>query len=185
MLSIIDWLALWVQGPRILDIGSYFGWYGLYYKLYKTTQTFVVGCDLHLPSLKYAKQNLDDAVLCDVRYLPFKDECFDDGLCVEVIEHLPKKDGIKMINEAIRVCNRIFLTTPNIRSEGDQRLFDANPLMRHLSLYTHHELKRLGASKVRGIGWKSRKTSLLHLIFWFIPYKFPKFSNTLIAIFTK
>ena len=58
-----------------------------------------VGCDIYQPALEIAKEKgyYQDLIRCDVRYPPFEAKSFDVVICVEVIEHLEKTDGLKLI----------------------------------------------------------------------------------------
>jgi len=90
-----------------------------------------------------------DLVRGDVTRLPFKDRSFDIALCAEVIEHLRKDDGPRLVHELERVATkRIVLTTPNgfvpYRSLLHDRFQDGNPLSIHLSGWEPEELKRFG-----------------------------------------
>jgi ubiquinone/menaquinone biosynthesis C-methylase UbiE len=52
--------------------------------------------------LKTAK-NEDHVVLESAIFLPFKDKYFDVSFAIEIIEHLKKEDGYKLISEMERV----------------------------------------------------------------------------------
>lgn len=94
----------------------------------------------------------NDLILGDVRYLPFKDKSFDAIICMEVLEHLQKGDGEKLLSELERVARKqILLTTPVGKYE--QHLFGGNPYQEHRYIWNPRELKALGY-KVRGVGFK-------------------------------
>ena len=91
-------------------------------------------------------------ILGDVRNLPFKDKSFDVVTCMEVLEHLEKVDGEKLLGELERVARRqVLLSTPVGRYE--QHPFDENPHQKHKHIWKPQELKEKGY-KVRGVGFK-------------------------------
>lgn len=47
-------------------------------------------------------KRIPNFVLCDARYLPFKDLAFSDVYCAQVIEHLP--EPLELLKELCRVC---------------------------------------------------------------------------------
>ena len=170
----------------MLDIGCYVGWNSAFFKHYSTEAHYVVGCDLDTSSLRKAQVLLDDVVRADIRHLPFKTTSFDDGLCIEVIEHLPKDDAPLLVEEFKRVCSHVFLTTPNCwQGRGLEALLGNHPLLEHQSQFSPDDLRALGATKVRGLGWKSNRAIVSrwgHFL-WFIPYIFPRISRNLIVLF--
>jgi hypothetical protein len=117
---------------------------------------FLVGCDLFKEWIKDVKQEAlyDDCVICDVRYLPFKKASFDTVLCLNVIEHLTKKDGLVLLKQIDYVASKgIVLSTPvNFRKQFKE-FISKNPFQEHKSGWTVHELKELGFSGFRGQGF--------------------------------
>jgi len=109
--------------------------------------SYRVGLDFSKPYILESKKLFihDDYVLADVRALPFKPKSFDYAVAIEVLEHLDKHDGPKMLEELSRVAVRkIILTTPN----------DFLPLKTHVSGWRTGELEELGF-QVYGLGgWK-------------------------------
>jgi len=111
-----------------------------------------VGIDIFKLYLKEAKNKgrFRDLILGDVRYLPFKDKSFDTVICMEVLEHLEKADGYKLLDELERVARRqVLLTTPVGKHELHP--FDENPYQEHKYIWKVEELRKLGY-KVRGRG---------------------------------
>jgi SAM-dependent methyltransferase len=97
-------------------------------------------------------QIYSNLILGNVRNLPFKDQSFDLVICIEVLEHLEKKDGERLLSELERVAKRqILLTTPVGKYE--QHPFEANPHQEHKYIWKPRELKEKGY-KVRGVGFK-------------------------------
>jgi len=109
-------------------------------KVYKT------GLDFYKPYIEESskKHIHDNYIIGDVRELPFKDKSFNCAISIEVIEHLKKDDGLKMIKEMERVAkDKIILTTPN----GFLPTYagpNDNPEESHISGWTCEELEKLG-----------------------------------------
>lgn len=102
-----------------------------------------IGLDIWRPSLQKARAFCSDTVQCDLKGgLPVKDKSFDTVLCIEVIEHLDKDQGLSLLQELSRVARReVILTTPR----GFQPLTSATqPYMTHRSGWTESELQGLG-----------------------------------------
>lgn len=111
-----------------------------------------VGVDSFLPSLVTSRQREEHVhcVLADASSLPFKSNSFDCALAVSVIEHLPKEEGLRLLNEVERVSRRkCILITPN--GFLPQRAYGGNPLQAHLSGWTVQEFRDLGY-EVIGVG---------------------------------
>ena len=143
---------------RILDVGC--GQASVLRSVRKGS--YRIGLDFFKPYILKSKKSLihDDYVLGDVRALPFKPESFDCAVAIEVLEHLPKHEGLKMIAEMERVAKKIILTTPNGFFQVYTGADALNPEERHISGWTASELKELGFKKVYGLGglrvlWKA------------------------------
>lgn len=146
-------------GDRVLEIGC--GGAGRSYRegVDRTILNCGVGIDafrpalvewLRRPSKEHARWG--SYAQASATSLPFRDESFDVSFAFDVIEHLGRADGHRMIMEMTRVTKRlVLLLTPNgfLPQENDQ-----NPLQRHLSGWNPGDLESLGF-RVYGIrGWK-------------------------------
>ena len=73
-------------------------------------------------------------ILADVRFLPIREKSFDMVVSVDLLEHIPKEDGKKLIEQVEKIARKnILLTTPVYFFE--QSPLDGNPYQKHLSLY--------------------------------------------------
>ena len=125
----------------------------------KRGRFYAVGLDIFKPYLIKAKmeETHDDYVLCDVRYMPVKDKAFDVVLAMEVLEHLGKKEGVKMLKDIERMLKdieriarkQVIITTPVGRCE--QHICDNNPYQEHRCIWNIDEMKCLGYI-VKGVG---------------------------------
>lgn len=139
---------------RILEVGSgppSRSWIRL---LGKPKLRIGVGLDTYRPYMTQCgpqSSTWGTYVLARGDSLPFSDRSFDAAIGCDVIEHLRKNEGLKMISEMKRVSRSVvILITPNgmLHQEADR-----NPFQAHLSGWDCQELERLGfrVSGLRGV----------------------------------
>jgi SAM-dependent methyltransferase len=111
------------------------------------------GLDAYAPSIEKARQlnTHDELVLGDVRDLvsKFGLKSFDACIALDVIEHLPKSDGFKLISEMEQIARKrvVFLTPSGFLPQGNT---DANDYQRHYSGWEPSEMTSRGY-KVLGL----------------------------------
>lgn len=116
-----------------------------------------VGIDGYSVSCERARQlNTHDEIICgDVRKLDdhFQPGQFDAVIALDVIEHLPKEDGFRMIEQMERIARRkvIFLTPSGFLP---QHRFDHNDLQEHLSGWEAAEMEQRGYKVIGLLGPK-------------------------------
>jgi hypothetical protein len=98
-------------GMTVLDVGSSTG-------TGSTVLDRVVAnsVDIHAPSLQagMVAGRRQRAVVGDIRHLPFRTGCFDVVVALDVIEHLERSDGERLLLELERVSRRfVVVLTPN------------------------------------------------------------------------
>ncbi len=132
------------------------------------------GFDGYAPYLDEARQNnLHDAyVLGNVQDLEkhFKPGQFDTVLALDVIEHLPKEEGLKMMRSMEKIARRkvIFFTPSGFLP---QTSYHDNALQEHLSGWEPAEMEGYGYQVMGALGPKSLRGELHSLkgrpkIFW-------------------
>jgi ubiquinone/menaquinone biosynthesis C-methylase UbiE len=107
---------------------------------------YSVGVDRFLPSLKANKKQgyFKDYVLADLTSLPFKQRSFDCAAAFDVIEHLTKTQGNKLINEMEKISSKkTVISTPN-GFNSKCHLEDNNPLQIHKCGWTMNEFIKRG-----------------------------------------
>jgi SAM-dependent methyltransferase len=69
---------------------------------------YVIGVDTDLGWIKYSKSRLihNEYVLCDARFLPFRNNSFDIVLSLEVLFYLSKMEGLRFINLIQKMAKR-------------------------------------------------------------------------------
>lgn len=111
---------------------------------------FRIGIEIFPPYAKSCKQEkiYDDCIISDIRHLPFRKKAFDSVLCIEVIEHLPKRDGFKLIKDLEETaCRQVIISTPIVpfrldSEEFDLDEFEGNIFQRHRSLWSPNEFRK-------------------------------------------
>lgn len=118
--------------------------------------SFKVGLDVHSPYLREIKDQkiYDDLVVADGKELPFKDNSFDSVIAIEIIEHMTREEGYKLMKEMERVAKiEVIISTTDINGNKalenlseDQIRKIKNKAMIHRSLWTPRDFKRRGYS---------------------------------------
>jgi 2-polyprenyl-3-methyl-5-hydroxy-6-metoxy-1,4-benzoquinol methylase len=146
------WRHIDKKGKCILDIGCGSGQPVEFINRHR--QFYVVGIDLFQPYLRYLKQNeiYDDCILADVCQLPARPKKFDIVFALELVEHLEKEEGLRLINTMEKIARRqVILAVPNGGYRQGAMKTEPNPYQKHKSIWFPAELKQRGY-KVRGSG---------------------------------
>jgi hypothetical protein len=118
---------------------------------------YSVGIDRYAPYLRCSQRSHihDDYLLIDAMEIAahFYPGQFDCVLASDVIEHLPKKESLKLILMMERIAGKkVILFTPN--GFVAQNMHDSNPYSVHRCGWEVGELMRLGFSVTGMNGWK-------------------------------
>lgn len=106
-----------------------------------------VGMDAFLPSLRAGRPHHRAIVAARAPDLPFRDGAFDAVVALDVIEHLERSQGERLIAEMERVSrDRVVIFTPN--GFLPQGALDGNPFQVHRSGWSPEEFARRGYSIV-------------------------------------
>lgn len=136
----------------VLDVGS-----GVSPVLKMTGVEHAVGAEGYLPSLEKAKklQTHHEYVQCDVRDISkhFTSGQYDACIAMDVIEHLTKADGLKLIADMERIARKrvVFFTPCGFLTQGNTEKGD---LQVHLSGWDPEEMKKLGYRVIGLLGPK-------------------------------
>lgn len=174
----------------IVDLGCGKGTNGFIIRMSRyLNNAKLIGLDINSDYISFCKKhNLYDRIIKQaLPKIPLKNKSVNLVLCTEVIEHLSKKNGIKLLDEIDRITKgRVILSTPNIffpTMPGD-------PDDRHLSLWTVQELRARGY-KVYGLGlkipllWGDKLLKIKQALYYFftpLSYLFPQIAGSLIAV---
>lgn len=173
---------------EVLDIGCGRGIVGALLRIYREPQT-IVGIDIFDPYLDFCRRSgvYDRLVKHDLRNtpLPFKTDHFDLSVALEVVEHLPKTDGMKLLEEMERVSKHVIVSTPN--RNFVQSGYDENPHQTHMSKWTVSDLSRRGY-RVLGAGGLmlfGREVRYLSYALGRLTLPFPRLSSYLLGVYLK
>ncbi|MDF1549851.1 MAG: class I SAM-dependent methyltransferase [Bacteroidales bacterium] len=113
----------------------------------KNKNITISAIDAFQDSLEIAKKNnVYRHYYCgDVRDIDkiFKNNKFDAVVAFDLIEHLEKEDGYKLIEKMEKIAvKKVVILTPN--GFIPQDAFDGNPFQKHLSGWQYEEMKELG-----------------------------------------
>jgi len=108
-----------------------------------------LGVEIFEPYARTAlsRGSYDSVLRGDVRALPLKDKSVDCVLCVEVIEHMPKDEGVALIKEFERVArHQVVVSTTDIplKPLDERTATDGNMAMYHQARWKPHEFADLG-----------------------------------------
>jgi len=181
----VVWKNLDKNSETILDLGCYKGGAMETINVRSKKKFFRVGVDLFLPFLKQSKKDkvYDDYVLCDARYLPFRSKTFDTVISIEVVEHLQKDQGWKLIQEMEEIaCRQIIVTTPVVPGKPTPQATILTELQTHKSLWKPQEFIKLGY-EVKGIlGPSFLPRYLAYGLSFVFPYFNAELSHKMICI---
>jgi len=155
----------------------------------------MVGCDIHMPYILSARKKkvLHNLIQCDIRRLPFKDNCFDAVMAIFAIEHLEKKAEYLDAFENL-AKGKIIITTSNGYSHNPE---NGVIYQRHLSGYEIDDFKNrdylvrgFGCKIICGKWYKEGKIpvfirpvlSMMSLLATAITYYYPQFADHIICI---
>lgn len=115
----------------------------------KLSATYCVGLDIFHRYLTLAKTVYCDVVRCDVRKLPLRARSGDVVLCLDLIEHLKKHEGLNLLeNLDIVAKNQVLVFVPT--GWVPQEELDENPWQKHQSVWLTQEFQEKGF-RVRGV----------------------------------
>jgi len=109
---------------RILDVGCGLGyWIYAFQKLWNKGIPEVFGCDISEYAIKEANFNLQGNFthICSITELDYCDNFADLVTCFDVLEHVPKKDSEKAIQELKRVSSKYILCSICFKGDRNEK----------------------------------------------------------------
>jgi ubiquinone/menaquinone biosynthesis C-methylase UbiE len=182
-----------VKGGKVLDVGCGLGKWGNLIKVHSVVfsarrghltdvqEPEITGIDISLAYLRKARHVYDTVVKCHGAHLPYRKNSFDTVVASEIIEHIPRHEGFKLIAECERVARKVaIITTP------PPRTVSLSP--EHISSWKDSDFRKLGY-KLYGVRCYPRlasKNILIQFLIAFIigplSYWFPKLSSDMVAV---
>jgi SAM-dependent methyltransferase len=113
-----------------------------------------IGVDLDFSSLVASRRHaIHDGYVCaDIRDLEFLGGSFDCAIALDVIEHLTKQDGSRVLAALERLSGKVIVFTPS--GFLPQGAVGGKEEQRHLSGWSAAEMRRLGYRVLGMSGWK-------------------------------
>lgn len=146
----------WILNPKsktILDLGCGQGKPMEFVKLRMEVKKSV-GVDLFEPYIIEARQKKihNKYVIRDIRKVNFPAKSFDLVMASHVLEHLPKKDAWKVLDNMEKMASKQVIAVTPI-GEHYHKLEDGNILQMHLCAFTGSDFIKKGY-KIKKYGWK-------------------------------
>lgn len=171
---------------HVVDIGCGRGIGGILCRLYRNPVK-LVGLDAFRPYLETLREFNVYSELIRIDFsrtpcLPFRRNTFDVGLALEVIEHLPKRNGKALVQDLQDQCMRVIVSTPNEFFSQDS--FDANPFQSHRSAWHARDFEVMGFD-VYGVGGVRGLGRNLGYVLGRLTSIFPRASTHLLAVWDR
>jgi ubiquinone/menaquinone biosynthesis C-methylase UbiE len=130
---------------------------------------YCVGVDSFKPSIEKSKKLKIHNKYYKVNVLDigkkFKPNSFDCVLASDLIEHLTKKQGLRLINMMEKIAKKkVIIFTPN--GFLSQRIYENNPWQLHKSGWSVEEMKKKGYYVIGINGWKYLRGEYAKIKFW-------------------
>ena len=157
-------------GDRVLELGC--GKNSLLIRSGIIKNLRVTGVDIFEPYVKLHNSDglYESCTLADITKIDFQPNQFDTVVCMDVLEHITKDEGAKLLDKMKIWGRNVIITTPNGTVPGIPS--DGNVYQGHQSGWTAKELEAHGYT-VRGTsGWRALRkpdSQLRHLhpfVFW-------------------
>jgi SAM-dependent methyltransferase len=136
---------------------------------YFSKKLYCVGVDSFEPSIEKSKRERihNDYYKIDVLDIDkeFKPNSFDCVVALDLIEHLTKEDGNKLIDKMEVIAKeKVVIFTPNgLLPQGE---WDNNPWQVHKSGWSTEEMRKRGYDVIGINGWKPLRGEYTAVRFW-------------------
>src|SRR5437867_6774355 len=122
---------------KVIDVGCGRGIVGAVVRIYRDP-ALLIGVDVFEPYIRFCEKLgvYNTLQRQDLRNLPlpYEDKSFDLAVSLEVLEHLTKVEGQRLLDELNRISTMVIVSTPNVFFA--QPHFDRNPFQEHLSRWS-------------------------------------------------
>lgn len=132
----------------IVEIGCGFGRWGHLIRSQVDeggNQAYLVGCDIFPKYIRETKKHnpYDELIICDARWLPFKEKSADIAIIFEMIEHIKKEEALRVLSSLNDICKEsIIVSTPlGFMSQPEIR---GNKYEIHQSAWFENDLQEIG-----------------------------------------
>lgn len=163
---------------------------------YLSRSFYSVGVDIFQPYVEESRKKgiHNEYILADVTRIKFKPRSFDGVIAHNLLEHLPKEEGRKLLPKMESWARKkVIIGVPN--GYQPHEAYDGNPYLAHKSSWSAPELRAQGF-KVYGMdGWRILRGVYGELkfkpwLFWLlisditqkVTYYFPGLASSLLAV---
>lgn len=133
---------------------------------------YSVGIDIFKPSIEASKRKKihDKYIVSDINKIDklFKKDSFDAVITLDLIEHLEKKEALRLIKKMEEIARKkVIILTPNGFTKQEE--YGDNPFQVHRSGWTVKEFKKYGFTTkgMRGLKWLRGEHASLRFKPWF------------------
>jgi len=190
------WRYIEKGSSSILDVGCGKGQVMKF--INRNKRFYTVGVDIFEPYIEHCRASgiHDDYIMGDIRELAFEDKSFDTVLCLETIEHLGKREGLKVLQKLEKIARKQVIVSMPV-GKYRQEAEDNNPFQKHRSVWHPREMKKLGY-EIRGCGLRFigniprgqsvplKTLFILANILWVmvspLAYYFPNFGGDMVCV---
>lgn len=119
---------------RVVDVGPGWGKYGLMCREYLPDLLFIEAIEVKEGRVQTQEAIYANIYTCDVRDV--HDEYWNDKdlvLIIDVIEHMPKKDGQELLTAIVNAGGSVLVSTPKVFTEQHD---EHNPHEEHICVWT-------------------------------------------------
>lgn len=147
------WRMIDRSSRSILDVGCGKGSSIVRQMRTKIRGQYILGCDIFPNYVKKSKKSelYDECVIADARHLPFNSHSFELVFCLEVIEHLTKPEGEKLLPSLESLSSKVVALSTLVGFMY-QSQHDDNPYHVHKSAWFPSDFKKRGYKVVGVIG---------------------------------
>lgn len=144
---VLDIIPDELDNTTILDVASGLGPWGFLVRTRFNGKPIIIAVDIWLPYIERVNtvQIYDEIVRADVRKLPFKEGSFEVVIACEVLEHMPKQEGISFLYELERVTRGLLIITTPLGFMFQDAIND-NQFEKHVSAWQPDDFKKRGYS---------------------------------------
>jgi ubiquinone/menaquinone biosynthesis C-methylase UbiE len=145
-----------VKPNTVLDVGVGFGKYGFLAREYtdiwndryfrEEWKCTIIGVEIFAPYIQNHHRHIYDSIVVydayDYLQMLCPDFAFDLIICSDMLEHLPKEKGLKVLEQFKRVGKTSIVIVPvDVRPQGPVH---GNKYERHVSSWSKEELEQFG-----------------------------------------
>ncbi|MEM2507753.1 MAG: class I SAM-dependent methyltransferase [Nitrososphaeria archaeon] len=141
---VLSLLPKQLSNMTILDVGCGYGEWGFLIRTRKSGFPYIIGMDIwhpHLKKLSHIKI-YNELIRVKIPEVPLKDKSVDITLACEILEHLNKNDGYKLLKELERVSRKLIIISCPLDYPQDE--IYGNPYERHITEWKPDVFKRRG-----------------------------------------